>query len=95
MELSGAITFAQVVDNKLVVRINIDQYLNSGECVFTIKNNGSVVHSSVAGIVGNASTATCEGFDIETSKLGNGKVELIVELDGDGKKGLISGEASI
>ena len=95
LELSGAITFAQVVDGKLMIRINIDQYLNNGSCRLIIKRNNAEIYSNTANIIDNASTATCEGFDIDANGLGAGEAELMIELDSGSKKGMISGVVNI
>ena len=93
--LSGAITRASVTGSKFVLRVNIDQYLTEGTCELTIKRNGATIYNSIASIIGNASTATCEGFDIPVNQLGGGPVEININLSADGKGGVIRGEANI
>lgn len=94
-ELSGAVTYAGVVDDKLMIRINIDQYLNDGECGLTLKRGGATIYNSIARITGNASTATCEGFDVPVENLGGGGLEIIINLNANGKTGVIRGEVSL
>ena len=94
-ELSGAITYSGVVDGKLMIRMNIDQYLSNGKCELTLKRSGATIYNSVANIVGNASTSSCEGFDVPTSGLGGGNTEIIINLTADGKSGIIRGEVNI
>lgn len=93
--LSGVMTYAGVNDGKLMIRVNIDQYLASGKCELALIRNGSNIYSSAASIVASASTATCEGFDVPTSNLGSGKVEIVIKLEADGRSGTIRGEANI
>ena len=94
-ELSGAITFAEVVDGKLMIRMNIDQYLSDGECELTLKRDSSIIYTNTVNIVSNASTSSCEGFDVPTNILGTGKIEIVINLDANNKKGVINGEANL
>ena len=99
--LSGVVTYAGVSGEKLMVRVSIDQYLTSGTCELSLKKDGAVIYSDTAGIVGSASTSTCEGFDILTSSLGAngatgaGKIEININISAGGRSGVISGEAEI
>ena len=95
--LSGAITRARKnqTGDILVIRVNIDQYLSDGTCELILQRNGATIYSNIASIIGGASTATCEGFDVPVSQLGGGKVDISINLSADGKSGVIRGEASI
>ena len=93
--LSGVITYAAVSGGNFVIRVNIDQYVTSGTCELTLKRNGANVYNNIASIVGGASTATCEGFDVPVNQLGGGKVEININLSAGDKGGVIRGEASI
>lgn len=93
--LSGAITHAAVSGANFVLRVNIDQYVTGGNCELTIKRNGATIYNNIVSIIGSASTATCEGFDIPVNRLGGGPVEININLSADGKGGVIRGEANI
>lgn len=93
--LFGVITYAGVNDGKLVIRVNIDQYLSGGKCELSLVRNSSSIYNDTADIVASASTATCEGFDVPVSGIGGGSVEINVKLSADGRNGLIRGEANI
>lgn len=93
--LSGVITYAGLTDSKLMIRINIDQYLTDGVCELKLIRGGTVVFNDSAGIVGSASTATCEGFDVTASGLGSGKLQIEIKISAGGKTGLISGEVEV
>lgn len=93
--LSGVITYAGVNDGKLVIRVNIDQYLSGGKCELTLLRDGADIYDNVTNIVANASTATCEGFDIPVSEIGGGNVGINIKLSADGREGLIRGEVKI
>lgn len=95
MELSGVITYAQVVDNKLMIRVNIDQYLDDGDCELIINRDGNTIYTNATKIFSSASTSTCEGFDIATNELGKGKVELEVMLKSGGRNGVINGSVDL
>lgn len=93
--LSGALTYAGVVDDKLMLRVNIDQYVNSGNCELTLRKGGATIYNSIASIIGSASTATCEGFDVPVAGLGGGLIEININLSADGRSGAIRGEVNI
>ncbi len=94
-ELSGAITYAGVAGDNLMVRVNIDQYLESGECRMEVQRGGAVLYSDEAGIVQNVTTATCEGFDVPVGELGSGEADIIITLNAGGKSGVIRGGVSL
>ena len=94
-ELSGAVTFAGVNGEKLMIRVNIDQYLTEGKCELTLKKDGANIYSSIANIIGSASTSTCEGFDVPTSELGGGTVEININISAGERSGVIRGEANV
>lgn len=93
--LSGVITYASVSDGYLRIRLNIDQFLNGGACMLRILSGDNVVYTEVASIIGSASTSTCEGFDIEQSKVGVGDFQVEVLIESGGKSGKIIGGVSL
>ena len=94
-DLSGVVTYAGVNNGVLMIRVNIDQYLDSGKCELTLTRGGATIYSSIASIIGSASTSTCEGFDVAMGELGGGNVEINIKLESNGRTGLIRGEANI
>ena len=93
--LTGAITYAGVNGGKLIVRVNIDQYLEEGTCGLVLSRGGAELYSESASVVGGPSTSTCEGFDVPVDELGNGEVRIIVNLESGSKKGEIMGGVTI
>ncbi len=93
--LSGAVTYAGVNGDKLMIRVNIDQFLDSGECALSLIRNGSTIYSDTASVVGGAATATCEGFDVPVGQIGGGSVEIKIVVSAGEKTGTISGGADI
>ena len=94
-DLSGVVTYAGVNNGKLMIRVNIDQYLTDGKCELTLTRGGATIYNSITNIVGSATTATCEGFDVPVSELGGGNVGINIKLKTDGRTGSIQGEANI
>lgn len=94
-ELTGVVTYAGVNGGNLMIRVNIDQYLENGKCELTLRQGGATIYNSIASIIGSASTATCEGFDVPINKLGGGKFEININLKADERTGLIRGEVNI
>ena len=92
-ELTGVVTYAGVNGDNLMIRVNIDQYLESGSCEFSLMQNG-VAYSDVANIVGSAATATCEGFNVPVSGLG-GDYEIVIKISSGDKTGTINGKVEI
>lgn len=94
-ELSGVVTYAGVLNNKLTIRVNIDQYLGEGKCELNLTKDGNTVRAETSGIVSAATTATCEGFDVPVNGLEAGEYNIIVKLDAGGKVGTINGKVKI
>jgi hypothetical protein len=94
-ELTGAITYAGVVGDKLMIRVNIDQFLTSGECKLGLRRGGANIYNLSARIVDNVSTSTCEGFDVPISELGAGNVQIVITVQSGEKTGTIEGEVTI
>lgn len=93
--LTGVITHAGVSGANLVIRVNIDQYLESGTCTLGLRKEGMNLYGAEARIVPSASTATCEGFDVPVSELESGNIRIVVYISSGGKTGEINGEVSI
>ncbi|MBR2725705.1 hypothetical protein IKE87_00320 [Candidatus Saccharibacteria bacterium] len=94
-ELTGVITYVGVSDGKLMIRVNIDQFLDSGECGLGLRQSGMNVYNTSARVVSNASTATCEGFDVPLSQVGTGSTHIIITVKAGEKTGTIEGEVTI
>ncbi|MBQ3280673.1 hypothetical protein IJG92_03420 [Candidatus Saccharibacteria bacterium] len=93
--LTGLITYADVKDGELIIRVNIDQFLQSGDCNLTLSKNGVTHYSQSVGIVESVTTSTCDGFKISTSELPSGNLQVEINLDSDGKSGKIEGRVKI
>lgn len=93
-ELTGVVTYAGVNGDNLMIRVNIDQYLDSGVCELSLVQGG-VVYSDTANIVGSVTTATCEGFNVPVSRLSGGNYGIVIRISSGDKAGTINGEAKI
>lgn len=93
--LSGVVTYAGVNDGVLMIRVNIDQYLESGECGLTLSRGGGTIYNSSAEIAGGPSTASCAGFDVPVSGLGGGVTDININLKSGERSGTIRGEVNI
>jgi len=93
--LTGLITYADVKDGELIIRVNIDQFLQSGNCNLALSKNGVTHYSQSVGIVESVTTSTCDGFKISTSELPSGNLQVEINLDSDGKSGKIEGRVKI
>ena len=93
--LTGAVTYAGVEGDNLVIRVNIDQYLYDGKCLLGLFKGDEKIYSAEAGITTAATTATCEGFNVPVSELGNGGFETVIDLNSGEKAGIINGKVEI
>ncbi len=94
-ELTGVVTYAGVSGSNLIIRVNIDQFLNGGNCELNLLRNGQVIYGDTASVIGSAATATCEGFNVPVAEVGNGGVEIVIKISSEGRGGTIRGEANI
>lgn len=95
-ELSGVVTYAGAVDNKLMIRVNINQYLSGGSCSLRLLFEGDVnMYGEVVEIVDSASTSTCAGFDVPLEKLSSGHYLIIINVASGDKTGVINGEVDV
>lgn len=93
-ELTGVVTYAGLVDDKLMIRVSIDQYLNGGSCELKLTRFDEVVYSASAAIVSSVSSSTCEGFDVPVGSLAGPSYGIEVYLSANGKIGVIRGEVN-
>lgn len=94
LSLTGSITTARVSGENLIIRVSIDQYLSSGTCSLSLKSENNSFETTVP-IFNDASTSTCEGFDIPKSSLMPGIYSIDINLTSGEKSGTISGEVSL
>ena len=94
-ELSGVVTYAGVVDGKIMIRANIDQYLEGGTCKLSLSKNGQVAYEETVSITDSASTSTCKGFDITATKLSSGDYNIVIKIESNSKTGTIRGVVSV
>ena len=93
-DLTGVVTYAGVNGGNLMIRVNIDQYLNGGSCELSLMQD-SVVYSDTVNIVSSAATATCEGFNVPINGLEKGNYKIVIKISSGGKVGTINGEVDI
>ena len=93
--LTGLITYADVVNDELVIRVNIDQFLQSGSCNLTMSRNGVTHYSQTVGIQESVTTSTCDGYKIPVSELPKGDLVVEIDLNSEGKSGKITGRVRI
>lgn len=94
-DITGTVSHASVSNNKLILRITIDQYLNSGTCALKMTHQDGTSYQSTVNVAESASTSTCEGFDISTSALKSGKWSVVITVNSNGKSGKITTEVQI
>ncbi len=93
--ITGAITYATVSGDNLVIRVNIDQYLSGGKCTLGLRQGGGNVYSAEASVIDSASTSTCEGFNVPVNGLLSGEYNIIIYISSGDKTGEISGGVTL
>lgn len=88
--LTGYITYKNVENGKLIIRVQIDQFLTSGTCKITVGG-----YSEQVNIITNPSSSTCQGWDIQTSKLQNGNQKISIDINSGDNSLVISDEVTI
>ena len=94
-DLTGSLSMKERDGDMLRIRTNIDQYLSGGVCELILTRNGQNIYTEAERIIPNASTSTCEGFDVPVSELGTGNTKIIINLSSGGKTGVIEGEVKL
>lgn len=94
-KLTGVITYAGATSNNVIIRVNIDQYVDGGTCVLKLIQNDSIKYEESSNLIADVSTSTCEGFNIARAKIEDGNYIIRIELSSNGKTGSISGELNI
>ena len=92
--ITGVLTRADVSGDTVIIRVNIDQYLSGGSCSLSMTSS-TKNYTDAVNITDAASTSTCQGFDIPTSKLGKGTWDIFIKITSGDKEGTISGKVVI
>ena len=94
--LTGVITYASISGSNLLIRTNIDQYLTSGTCDLALINGSNQITVST-NIIPEASTSTCEGFDLPLSSLSSfsGETQIRITLSSGDRSGVLSGVVNL
>lgn len=93
--LTGAITYAGVSGDELMIRTNIDQYLTVGECELILENGGTVIYSDNVEIMSSVTTSACDGFSVPASELGAGEINITIKISANERKGILRGKVNI
>lgn len=93
--ISGVVTYAGVSGERLMIRVNIDQFLDDGECILNLVRNGSTIYNDTARVVGNVATATCEGFDVPVDGMGGRATDIIITVNSGERTGTIVGKVEL
>lgn len=93
--LTGVITRSERMNDYLVIRVNIDQYLSDGSCRLDLKRDTEIVYTGTVSIVSSAATATCEGFDVPVAEIGEGDYGIEILVNSGDKSGVINGEVGV
>ena len=93
--LTGAVNYAGVSGDKLMIRTSVYQYLESGSCELVMTQDGVTVYNEVAGIINDATTSTCKGFDVSIASLPSGYLQFVIYLSSGERTGEIGGEVNI
>jgi flagellar basal body-associated protein FliL len=76
-------------DNKLQVRIMVQEVPSSGTCTLTL-TNGSQTVTKTASVYPTAAISTCQGFDVPVSELSSGAWSVTVDVVSGTKNGRVT-----
>ncbi len=90
--LTGFLSTARFSEEKLIIRVAIDQYLSGGTCTLTL-SDGTNQLEKTSKLIPDVSTSTCEGFDIANFELSDFARPISIEINllSGNKTGTISG----
>lgn len=89
------ITAANKTSDMLLVRTLIQTISSSGTCSLTMTGPGKMTYTATSAIQPNASSSTCQGFNIPLSNLGQGTWSITINFQGDGISGSATKEVTI
>lgn len=94
--LTGSITYTAVEDDKLIIRVNIDQIVGEyGTCSLTLSKAGRKDIIKAVNTMDNPSSSTCQGFDIPIKELAKGVWNIRINLSVGGKLGVVEGRVEL
>ena len=94
--LTGSITYSAVAEDKLIIRVNIDQMVGeNGTCALTLSKHGRKDVTKSVNTMDNPASSTCQGFDIPVKELGKGTWNVRIDLSAGGKTGHLEGQVEI
>ncbi|MBQ9017257.1 hypothetical protein IJ103_03410 [Candidatus Saccharibacteria bacterium] len=91
--LTGVVNYAASDGQTVMIRVSIDQYLETGECTLDLTTSYDSFNLADA-ISPSASTSSCS-FDISTDLLTGGKYDINVTVRSGDRKGIIKGEVEV
>ena len=96
-ELTGVIAYADIDTSSQVLHsaITINQYLQTGQCVFNLKRGDAIYRSASSAIVAEATTSVCGPFSLSIDGISSGTYQIEVIMTTDGKRGVITEELQI
>ena len=91
--ITGVITYAGVNSANFIIRTSIDQYLADGTCELSL--TGPTSYSAATLVIPEASTSTCQGFDIPLSDLSSGEYNIQINITSGSLSGTLTGKGVI
>jgi len=84
-ELDARITAASQNDSVLQIRTLIQKVTSKGSCTLTLTSGDQTV-TRKAGIQALANSSTCEGFNVPTTDLSQGKWNITIHISSEGQE---------
>lgn len=95
-ELTGSIPYQHVAGNTLTISAMIDQYLtNDGVCELTLTGNQGYSYTTSVVATADVTTSVCEPFQVDLTNFPSDTYQIKIQVTGDGKTGIISGEVQL
>lgn len=95
--LTGSILYTNNQNDVLIIAVAIDQFLNTaGTCTLTLTGEQTgTTYTQTVNSTAEVASSYCEIFEIPTSELQSDHYQINIQLSGNQKTGLITGETQL
>lgn len=87
------ITYAS--GSPLQVRVMMSEIISDGTCTLRLQKSDSSIMTQTVDVFPTASSTTCKGFTVDTSKIPKGAYKVIVDVKSNGRTGSASSDITL
>jgi hypothetical protein len=89
------ITSVNQSSGTVYIRVMIEQITSAGTCTLSMSNGSGNTYTATSSVQSMASSSTCEGFNIPTSKLTTGDWSIKITYTNDSSSGSATGSVTV